>query len=601
MTRAKASPAKPWAKKRARAREIAPDQLWGLQIARRMLADCHPWQRDAVIDPSKRISLLVGRGGAKTTTKRARALIKLVLLPRQYIGYAATSADQARELNWGRLPSVCEAYGIRTTGPDPDVSFTDAKMVMTCHRTGSIYRLRGVEDRRDADKFRGFPQTEFQADECGSVDPQLLEYLLDECVAPRLGEALALPDWLLPALAEADPDDPLDGFAFEPERGGVEIVGSTPPQHLAGIFYEVTRDGSDKHRPYALRDRPEFKNWDGYSSHAWTLKDVVDLPNSKRLYPALVANWEEQLKQKARKGWGDDHPIWMRESLGKWAANNTTTVFRYQPHKDGKPWNQWPPFGDRKLEGLDMLRAALAALPKDVGSWRFVLAMDAGGTRDPFAINMFAFAPADPARRMWHVFALERMRMHGKPIAEVLVGTEAVERLLRGGRIDPYGGLFGLTGWPDAIELDADQALVDELANVYGIRCKKSDRKADYKFGAIELVNGDFGDGRIFIIAGTPLEKQLLELQWKADEYGILRENKAQANHSTDTLIYGRKAVAISFDPGGDTAAAAPAPPAWEDPRLRDAGPEKDDGDDANDDMFADAFAELEDDDDGGW
>jgi hypothetical protein len=100
VTRRKSSPAKPWSKAKAAARVVTPDQRWAFEIGRRMLLDCHPWQRDAVIDPANRISLLVGRGGAKTTTKRVRAIIKVLLLPNQYVGYAATSADQARELNW---------------------------------------------------------------------------------------------------------------------------------------------------------------------------------------------------------------------------------------------------------------------------------------------------------------------------------------------------------------------------------------------------------------------------------------------------------------------------------------------------------------------
>jgi hypothetical protein len=593
VTRRKSAPAKPWAKARERARQLSPDQLWALRIARRILADCHPWQCDAVVDPARRISLLVGRGGAKTTTLRARALLKVILLPNQYVGYAATSADQARELNWEKLQSVCEAYQIRTTGPTPDVEFKDTKMIMRCNRTGSIYRLRGVEDRRDANKFRGFPQAEFQVDECGSFSPELLEYLVEECVAQRLGEALALPPWLLAAIAECDDDDELEQLTFEPARGGCIALGSTPPNVLAGPFYEATRDGSDAHRPYAKRDEPEYKDWLGYSSHAWTLKDVVQLPKANERYPALVANWEEQLRQKAQKGWGDDHPIWMRESLGRWAENNTATVFRYRAHVDGKPYNQWNPFGDRPLEGLPALRAALEALPKDLGTWHFVLTMDSGGTRDPFACNAFGFAPADPLRRLYHVFAFEKMRMHPRPTSEMLLGPEAVRRVLDNQPVEPYGGVFGLIGYPDAMEFDSDQPQIDELANVYGIRCKKSERKADYKFGAIELTNGDFIEERIYILAGTPLEKQLQTLQWKPDEFGILHENKAQPNHSTDCLIYARRSVANLFD-SGTVGEGKPVEP---DPRALEPGFRKRDPEDGQDPMAADEYFEDQDDD----
>jgi hypothetical protein len=540
----------PWSKSKADKRIVSPDEVWAAEITRRITQDCHPWQADAVADPSRRISLRVGRGGAKTTTMRARALIKLVNLRGQRLGYAATSADQARDLNWDKIKSSCEAYGIRSTGSDPDVTFLDTKMVMTCHRTGSVYRLRGVEDKRDAEKFRGFAQAEFQVDEAGSFPPELLEYLLDQCVAPRLGEALAL-----------------DG-----KRGGCLILGSTPPQALRGIFYEVTREGSKQHRPYSKRAEPEFAGWKGYSSHSWTLKDVYELPDALDRYPALVANWEEALVEKGDKGWSDDNPIWMREYLGEWSADNTSTIFRYRPHVDGQPWNQWDPHGERPLEGLPGLAAAIKALPLgDDGkpmSWCFAYAADMG-TRDPFALNIFAFSPQDPHRRIFHVYAFERTGMYGRLIAQVLLGAD--ESAPNGCcPPDKPKGVIGLTGWPIGSVIDADLALIEELANVYGIRFVKAEKRADYKFGAIELANGDLVEGFIKIIKGSPLEKQMQLLQWKPDDFGNPREDKAQANHSTDTLIYGRRLIAHLFESGSVTQDSGKRPTAYQDPQGLD-------------------------------
>jgi hypothetical protein len=535
----------PHAHAKAARRVLSPDEQWAAEITRRIVADCHPWQADAVNDPARRIALRVGRGGAKTTTMRARELIKLVSLREQRLGYAATSADQARDLNWDKLKSACEAYDIRTTpsaawstgsgkrskGVGPDVSFLDTKMIMTCHRTGSVLRLRGVEDKRDAEKFRGFPQAEFDIDEAGSFSPELLEYLIDQCVAPRLGEALAL----------------------NGGRGGCLVLGSTPPAQMRGVFYEVTRHGSPRHRPYVERDKPEYANWRGFSSHAWTLKDVYDLPDAVERYPALVANWEQALIEKEEKGWSDDHPIWMREYLGEWSADNTTMVFRYRAHVDGAEWNQWSPHGDQYIEGIEGLKVALKALPRDDDgkpmSWCYAYAADTGGTRDPFAINVFAFSPQDHKRRIFHVFGFERMRMHARPIAQLLLGPD--DAASNGCRApDAPGGLIGLTGWPVGQVIDGDQNMIDELANVYGIRMTKAQKQAEYKFGAVELCNGDFVDGRILILKGSPLEKQIAVLQWKPDDFGANREDKAQANHSTDCLIYGRRLIAHLFESG---------------------------------------------------
>jgi hypothetical protein len=518
--------AAPWSATKADRRVVSPDEEWAAEITRKITNDCHPWQRDAVIDPARRISLRVGRGGAKTTTFRARQLIKLITLREQRLGYAATSADQARDLNWDKIKSSCEAYDIRSTAgaawstgsgkktksAGPDVSFLDTKMVMTCHRTGSVLRLRGVEDKRDAEKFRGFPQAEFDVDEAGSFPPELLEYLIDQCVAPRLGEALAL-----------------DGG-----RGGCLGLGSTPPAQLRGLFYEVTRHGSMRHRPYSQRDDPAYAGWKGFSSHSWTLKDVYDLPDARERYPALVANWEEALVEASEKGWSQDHPIWMREYLGEWSADNTTMVFRYRPHVDEAEWNQWNPHGAQFIEGLEGLKLAIAALPLgDNGkpmTWCYAYAADTGGTRDPFALNVQAFSPQDRQRRIFHVFSFERMGMYARPIAQLLLGADE-SRPNGCSSPDSPRGLIGLTGWPIGQVIDGDQNLIDELANVYGVRMVKAQKQAEYKFGAIELVNGDLVDGRIKVLKGSPLEKQITVLQWKPDDFGNNREDKAQANH----------------------------------------------------------------------
>lgn len=477
------------------------------------------------------MSYCVGRGGTKTTSMRARAILKTTRIRNGLVVYVANSRPQAEELMWGPLKNACEAYGIAD-----EMEFLDGKLRMTCKRTGATYRLFGVEDRKDADKLRGQPFNEFQADEVGGMGAELLDYMLEQCVIPRIGE-----------------------------RHGTIVMGSTPPPRLAGVFYDATRlgavdaDGVPIHRPYKDRHRPEFKDWIGWSSHAWNLKQVIEQDGAAERYPALVANWENALRTKKRKKWSDDHPIWMREYLGLWASDHTDHMFRYRPHVDGKPWNQWDPFDGGELEGISMLKAAIAALPKDVGTWHYVVMMDSG-SRDPFACNVFAFAPSDPERRILHVFAFERTGMYAKTEAEILIGPDPEKH-----PGVPNGGIFGVIGWPDAVEIDADQKHVDELSNVYGIRAKRAEKKADYKFGAIELVNGDLVEGKIKIIKGSPLEKQLQLLQWKTDEYGMLREDKAQANHSTDTLIYGRNAIAGLFEGGvvaddDDDRPAAPRP-----------------------------------------
>ncbi len=562
---------KPHARAKAARRVLSPDEAWARTIRMRVIADCHPWQKDAVMDPHELLSARVGRGGAKTTTMRAREIIKLTTLREQRLGFAATSKDQARDLMWPQFKRACEAYELRTAVSNvnpkpPDLHILDAKLMATCVRTGSELVLRGVEDKRDAEKFRGFPQAEFDIDEAGSFPVELLRYLIEDCVQPRIGEAYNI-RYL---------DDV--GDQIEIVRGGCIFMGSTPPAQLAGLFYEATKPSGTAHRPY--RERAErTAEW---SSHNWTLEDVVALPDADK-YPALQALWAKALERKAVKGWADDHPVWRREYLGEWSADFTTSVYMFSTEK-----NVWKPCGDQRVDGLKQLEMALEALPKDVGMFRHAVTLDGGGSRDPDACNAFSFAPADPQRRLFHTFCYEAPNRGVRPLAELLIGPDAVARVLRGEGHGKLGGIFGLLGtWPDGLEMDADDAIITELASVYGIMCRKADRRADYKFGAIEMVNGDLLGEKILVIYKSQLAEQLAGLQWKTDDHGRHKENPAQPNHSSDCLLYAHRLVSTLYDSGVVShEVPARARDAFVDPMGLSAPPEAGDTD-GEDNMLA--------------
>lgn len=535
----------------------------------RVIGDAHPFQRNGIVDTHELVSFRVGRGGAKTTTMRARAIIKLTTLRQERIGYAATSKEQARDLNWEPFKRALEAYGIMG-----DFHLLDASMQATCLRTGSVYKLRGVEDKRDAEKFRGFTQAEFQVDEAGSFPVELLRYLIEECMQPRIANAKSI-RYL---------DD--KGDQIEIVDGGCIVMGSTPPAQLAGLFYEATKPSGTLHRPYDERDTRKAE----WSSHSWTLADVVTLPRAKQKYEALWLLWNAALKRKADKGWADDHPVWRREYLGEWSADFTTSVFKFNADA-----NTWKPCGEQRVDGLKQLEMALAALPSDVGPFLHVVTLDGGGSRDPDAVNAFSFAPADPKRRLFHTYCYEAPNRGVRPLAELLVGPEAVERVLRREGHGTLGGIFGLLGgWPIGLEMDGDDATITELSNNYGIGCTKADRRADYKFGAIEMVNGDLLGGSILVIHKSQLAEQLGGLQWKTDEHGRLKENPAQPNHCTDCLIYAHRIVSALYDSGqvkDEAPAAKPAP--------QQAQPPPDEPD-VDQDLLSDAsYADYDDSD--GW
>jgi hypothetical protein len=266
----------------------------------------------------------------------------------------------------------------------------------------------------------------------------------------------------------------------------------------------------------------------------------------------------------------------LREYRAQWAADDTDMVYWYRSHVDaemarergltaGAPWNQWDP---RKTGPVQ-----LAELPADVGGdWHYVYAFDKG-LANAFAVNVFAFSPKDDRRRTFHVYGFE---------APTIVTARGLASLFLGTRDDKPdqprdasrpGGLFGATGWPAGIVGDIDEAFLKELIDVYGVGAKKAEKKEEAKATAIEEVNGELHDGRILVLKGSRLEEQLTSLQWKRDEFGAVHEDKGQANHSTDTLVYARKVIVRLFETG---AVAADSPGAPTERGARAAAPRED-------------------------
>jgi hypothetical protein len=494
--------AAPWDREKQQRRVLSPDDVWAGAICDKIDASNHPLQLAAVNDPAKRITLLTGRGATKTTTFRMRLVKKAVKRIQVPLLYFAITRDQAALLMWDPLKEMLDRLEVAA-------DFNETKLRCTIRRTGSQIFLAGADDKREIEKWRGKSFGEVDMDEVGSWPDTIVQHLVFRIIAPRLGD--------------------LDGTIG---------LGGTPGLRKRGLFFEWTGDGMPAHCPYAQRTDPELSKR-GVSSHAWSLADIAALPNATKLYPAIVALWLEALQEKARNQWSDDNPIWRREYLGKWAEDDTENVFRYRAWVGGNQWNQWEP------ERTGSLR--FGKLPDDLVDIHYAIALDQG-YKDPFACNVFAFSPRDKLRRIFHVFAFEKTGMYARPIAELLLGKEEVESVVAGRPGGKLGGILGETGWPDAIIADADEALLAELSNVYGIRIAKAEKNANYKAGAIELVNGDLVDGRFKVLKDSPLEKQMSDLQWKVDEdTGVMREDKAQPNHSTDCAIYGRRAISHLF------------------------------------------------------
>lgn len=512
---------RPWQRTQAARRVRSADQAWAERIIESIIASCHPWQRDALLDLSRWITLLVGRGGGKTTTMMLRAICTAVSVAKAKIVYCAASRPMAEELVWEPLKEALERLGLV---PGRDVLYHEGKLRCTILRTGATIRLVGIDDTGEINKLRGQPWDLVLGDEASIYPIKLLETFVHKVIEPRLGD-----------------------------RFGTIILGGTPAHQLEGIFYDASRPSGELHRPYADRDNDEYKDWIGWSSHYWTNKDIFELPDSQRLYPRLHNLWLDALLKKRKNGWSDRNPTWLREYLGIWSSDETEQVYQFVPHdENGKEWNVWSPHGKEKLTGLLGLAAAIKALPGPVDAegkrvpnvsydWQYAMWMDEG-YRDPFAIAVLAFAPDDPERRILEVFEFEKRQCRTRQVAELVLGPQL--------NADDPDGIYGEIGWPVVAGIDSNERLQTDLANDYSIRLTRNERKQDSKHAIIETVNGALIDGRLKAIAGGLLATQMSQLQWVEDKHGFLRENKKQANHLTDCTAYAVTGISDAYGAG---------------------------------------------------
>jgi hypothetical protein len=470
-------------------------ELWAM-LAERVVDECHPEQRDFVLDIARYIVALVGRGGGKTTGGRARFLRRMLTVAKSQCLFVARTKDHAKGLIWKETQASFTALGLRA---GVDVVYNQTTLTATLAHNGSSLHLVGADKISDLDSLRGITFHEIGIDEAASHPDKLLSYLIKEVLGPRLHP-----------------------------RGSLWLIG-TAGKRLSGQFYEVSRKGSKLSRPWKERDA--FPGWKLWSFHKWTIESAIEATKDRPVQ-ALLDQLETNRLEIASHGYSEDNPIKRREYDAEWAADETLNVYRYRVHdEDGRLWNQWDPPREGPL--------SIAVLPAGLGSWIHAVTMDPGYT-DPTAINVFSLSLDDPTRTIYHRLGMEQTEMWPQLVAHALVG-EAVDLAA------PAGIIGAIGSWPSVMVADTAHqmamALLAELLNVYSIHVEPAQKGFRYKVGAIDVVNGDLVDGRIKVLKGSKLEEQLLDLQWDEGKNGEQIERRGAPNHSTDCLVYGRAAL----------------------------------------------------------
>ncbi len=461
-----------------------------------MLAYLTPKQRALVLDASPHVSALCPRRAGKTLAAALAALITGEAKPGAVSIIISLNQKQLRRLYWkggsSGLWTLAHKFNLNVKFHGTYLSWE--------HENGSMGYLLGADDEEQLEVIRGLEADLYVIDECKSFAVSRLSSLVDEIIDPQRAS----------------------------RQGRIMLIG-TPGFTLAGPFWQATctdaRDSSGKPYciPYGTKDpfgRTPKANllW---SFHHWSLQENTAMPHQ----------WAEALIKKASMGWGDDHPNWVREYLGRWTTSGDGMVFRYVNEKGGGRVTWVPERTDDNPTGL----------PAEGAPWRLVAGLDLGHEA-PTALVVLAYSAR--LRQIRHVWDYSRVHLLVHEIAALISQAQA-----RFGNIEKIYADAGNLG----------KTIVNTLIAEYGFPLELAEKreKNDY----IELINAAFAQGELLIIEGheynaeAKLEEQLLTNVWDlGDEekttlarLGKLREDDSIPNDSTDALVYGFRGALHHF------------------------------------------------------
>lgn len=419
-----------------------------------MLGQLFKEQEDFLKDPFRFKSLLCPRRAGKSFSFGMYLITTCLKHPGAKCVFATLTQKTARGILWGLLKQLDKHWDLKC-------QFHNTNVTMT-FPSGASIQLSGADSIAEIDKFRGQAFDLFCIDECKSFPPRVFRELIDEVVTPALADVK-----------------------------GTLCIGGTPGSALKGLFYDATRKDSAVAKPFGSKT---FKGTKGWTFHSWDVQANVKMPHL----------WEEALNTKARNGWSNDNPIWRREYLGEWIADNTAFVYKYDPTA-----NTWQPDPDSDNEW---------GLPSG-HEWQFILGCDFGW-EDPFALVVSAFSDTHPD--MFQVFDFKERHMH---VADIARKIEEVQ--------EEFGEFSAMVGDSGGM----GKMVIEELGSMYGIDMEAAEKtqKRDY----IELVNSDLVEGRIKVKADSGISDEWTALLWKDGDKGERdKENKSCANHLADSFLY---------------------------------------------------------------
>lgn len=443
-----------------------------------------PHQAVLEADPSHRIAVRSARRTGKSTAVLRIMCIRAVETPGSRWVIIGLTRPSIKEIYWSDLQALNEQYelGVRFQYQELTATFPN----------GSRVRFVGADNVGEIEKLRGAHNDGIVIDESKSFGPVLFRELLEEVLEPTLID----------------------------RHGSLYLIG-TPGEELRGPFYLATcrppvlteaPDGSERYSN-RLHDEPEDPERPAeWSLHVWSLAENTT-PSVDPRTGAVRTFWEGALAIKQERGWPDTHPVWRREYLGEWVAEDRRVVYRYRPHvhdyrPDPTTDNPWGIPG-----------APVGTVFKRVIGFDF-------GTRDGTAFVVWAYS--DTYAGLWELYSEKRT---AEPGQKLTVGTIAAWYREIDDRFGPF------EGWP------ADYAglatmVMDTLADEHGVYLEPAEKRE--KLDHIQLFNQDLDSGLIRTLKNSPLTAELLGDRWLEKSLGKDKriEDPATPNDLCDAGLY---------------------------------------------------------------
>lgn len=396
-------------------------------------------QRNFALDTAHYVAACCSRRAGKSYGIAYKLLKKATEFPRSHCLYIVQSRETAKDIIWTPLLEMDHKLelGLRFRENDGNIILPN----------GSKILLKGASTKREAEKMRGDKYPIAVIDEAQAFGTSLMEYMIDEVLNP----------------ATIDYGD----------AGQICITG-TPNAACAGFFYESTEGRKG-----------------GWSVHHWTLRDN----------PHLAVDQDQWLREeRARRGWQEDHPKYLREYCGVWVRDAEGLVYRFS---DG-------------INTIDSFR------PQAADDWEYVLGVDLG-YNDPTAFVVLAYSES-----LGQAHVVTSWKESGLTPSRVAAEVEAMSRDFHFSRVVCDTGGFG-------------KGYAEEMRQKHGIPIVPAQKRDKAAF--VEMMNSDLASGILKIAAdeNEELIEEMRLLQWdieKLDTTGKLLEDKRFHNHLCDAALY---------------------------------------------------------------